>query len=428
MHIGECDFGNSIFVDAEALINEAKRRRQRRYRNTGALLAAVGIIAGLVFVFGGDPNQSPAKSFAQTERPSTNLQTAAKPASLVAADTTEIPYTQLSVMSGKLIATDPGTGYDCTNAPVNLTTLQIETKYSTACAPNSVYYAGVVPQHTFSTSTDTTVGPVTSFDSALEHGPTSYDDLVRVAMHNTKTGQSTVGPVVMTFDGEVNTYQLEMAYGAGLLWLYDCKTPSGSKLVEVSATTGVVEQSVSMPNICRASVSANADGFFLTQDDESYGPATIVMYHVAPGVSHVTNVDTLPGLIDWNTTIDSSFWAQFTAGKALDGLDGTQELIRYRGQEATPQIIARDVESNDYSYGPVSGGGYEWTVQVTPARDKPTTYTQHILEINVASGETKSIGSFGNTLLEPGAGYPSIAYFHGSVYVLEGGKIYRTRT
>lgn len=414
----------SNFVEVEVLIQEARQRQKRRHRLIAGALLAVGVsIGALVAAIGGNANHIPTTSQSHSRGPSSGRTSTHHVRAAGGAVNPEPGFTVLKVIRGRLYAMEPSIPQvGCVASPVNMTTLAIESKIAVGC-PQS-FNAGYSSGYRASTA-GKAVSPVVSLDLNLMHGPNSYDGLVQIVRKDPETGQSVTGPVVFTFDDEVNTYQIEYAYGAGILWIYDCNTPEGSKMIEVSATTGLVERTLAMPNVCRAAIAANANGFFLWQDTESFGPRQNVMYHVAPNAAQVVAVEPLSSRLIWSKTIGSSLWVLTGAGSGVLAPNQTHELLRFVGVQASPQVIAPDVGVGEFQLGPIPGAGARWVVLVMPKGKHPMTYVQSVAGINTTTGRTETFGSFGNDLLEPGAGNASIVYLDRSVFALEGGRIYR---
>jgi hypothetical protein len=305
----------------------------------------------------------------------------------------------------------------CENAPVDLQKLTVETVKATPC-PYDFGARGDVT----SPPNDALVRPQISWDRALDHGMNSFDELVRLAERDPTTGKTTVGPVVMTYDGEVNTYQLANAYGDGLVWIYDCDASSGPTLVEASASTGVVEARIAMPNICRPQVFANADGFFLAPSEMSAGSPGGAIYHVAPGASQATRIISVPGGIDWTATYGATLWMELSSAPAPScRFCQTDQLVRFVGPEAMPDIVLSGIETSQQ--GPALSGGSLWVVEAVGRGAQAPTFRQQVVRIDIAAATAVPIGATGAVELEAGAGQPAIAYLHDRIYVLEGGAI-----
>jgi hypothetical protein len=324
-----------------------------------------------------------------------------------------VDFTELVAANGQLFAVDPQGAVTCEEAPVNRHTLQIEVASAEECP-----YQGLQPQPSTAGPTEQVTAAL-SYDQALAHGPNSFDEQVRLVVRH-PDGHTSEGPVVMTYDGEVNDYKLAETYGAGILWLYDCDTSSGPLLVEASDRTGAVVATVPMPNICRPSVSADADGFYLKPSEENSGTSPSAVYYVAVGSRQPVSVLRLSTGSDWTAIIGSTLWIELKqpGGGCLGCAD--DELVRIVGSTSTTVLSGAEV--NGWAPAPLIAGGSLFVVRSQqPA--KPSVSGQELVRIDIEDGASKVAGSLRASEVGEYEYEPSLALINGHIYALEGGVI-----
>ncbi|MGH8888974.1 MAG: hypothetical protein ACRDV3_04340, partial [Acidothermaceae bacterium] len=256
--------------------------------------------------------------------------------------------------------------------------------------------------------------------AAVLTGQSSNTAKVAIAHVDPTTGKTTTGPTVMTWDDASDTH-LVTVYGGGSLWLYDVETPSGAQAVEVSQTTGQVEDVVSLPKFFRPVVAADAHGLWIGNSIEG-SPVGGVLFHVAPGSHKVTTV--LPGsdVVDWLVADGQHVWAGVRPAGASE-----QTVWRFDGSAAKsafhvsePGLFVFDVVGDEANglwaaepfpeaNGQLSSdaGHYELdVVRIDP--DTGARNTQARLPATLAE-LTQDLGPLART----------IAFVAGSCYVLE---------
>jgi hypothetical protein len=138
-------------------------------------------------------------------------------------------------------------------------------------------------------------------------------------------GHVVVGPVAMTYGAYSDTRPV-IATGARWLWAYDVETTNGPELLQVSARSGRVVDTVSMPTLYRPLLSADDHGVWVA-NSVGGSPAPALSY-VAAGSStpRIVVPDTnLP--ICWLVASGSSAW--LGAGAPGSGGCVTQSVERY---------------------------------------------------------------------------------------------------
>ena len=81
------------------------------------------------------------------------------------------------------------------------------------------------------------------------------------------SGTFRVGPIVMRY-GNYSDTRPEWTYGGGYLWIFDADTPSGTEVLRVSESTGVVLSAVHLPWSARVLLAADEDGLWIGQSAE----------------------------------------------------------------------------------------------------------------------------------------------------------------
>jgi hypothetical protein len=153
---------------------------------------------------------------------------------------------------------------------------------------------------------------------------------IAISHRNSPATGFTIGPVVMKYTSASDTTPVT-AYGGGSLWIYDLDTNNGPEAIQVSATSGQVEDVVRTPAFSRPILAANADGLWLGNSIEgSVLPGTL--FHVAPG-SHVvsTVVSSRNDAVDWLVADQGHVWAAIRPATAI----GVLSVWRFDGPDAT---------------------------------------------------------------------------------------------
>jgi hypothetical protein len=164
---------------------------------------------------------------------------------------------------------------------------------------------------------------------------------IAILRHDPATDKSTIGPVVMTYTPASDTAPVA-AYGGGSLWIYDVETNNGPEAVQVSATSGQVEDVVRTPLLYRPIMAANSDGLWLGNSIEGSQVAGTV-FHVTPGSHTVTTVvSSQNDAVDWLVADSGHVWAGIRpSGSTLLSLwrfDGPQGIVALHVAEPTLEV------------------------------------------------------------------------------------------
>ena len=130
------------------------------------------------------------------------------------------------------------------------------------------------------------------------YGAGDFATTVAIRRVSTTTGAITTGPIVMRFNEASDTH-IATAEGGGSLWIYDVDTTNGPEALQVSETTGQVDDVVRTPQLYRPIMVANGDGLWLGNSNQG-SPVDGTVFHVAAGSSTVTTVvSSATDAVDW---------------------------------------------------------------------------------------------------------------------------------
>ncbi len=224
----------------------------------------------------------------------------------------------------------------------------------------------------------------------------------------------------------------DTALGGGWLWIYDVDTTKGPELLQVSASSGNVVNTVTMPPIYRPIMVANDDGLWLGPSITGGGPAAL--YYVASR-SKTANI-VVPGMIPnaatkRGPTTQSVCWLLASGHTLWSGIGPTcdqQTIRRYNNADQKPVFAVPD-----HGYDPNDVVGDEthglWTMQWDPplgtAIPNATPRPQVIVRIDPDTG-AETVAATVPAIVVPQDGDSSLglldgqaAYFDGSLYLLE---------
>lgn len=263
----------------------------------------------------------------------------------------------------------------------------------------------------------------------------SNNATISIARVDPRTGHTSVGPVVMTYASYSDTRPV-MAYGGGWLWIYDNSTignaaetvngsnPGTAELLQVSASSGEVVDTVSVPNLSRPVLAANDAGLWM---GNSLAGGTCpgcappsALYFVAPGShSAVVAIPDSTLIVCWLLGSQADLWA----GIGHEHAGCTQETIwRLDGTDFQPVFQVPDQGYDPFIVvGDASDG--LWTMQWThpPTGVSSTTRSpQEIVGINPDTGAEKVVATLPPLVVEgQGLLQGQAAVLDGSLYLLE---------
>lgn len=181
------------------------------------------------------------------------------------------------------------------SAPVNGQTLQWGPVATAGCGDPAIWGESVTTVTTYS--------------------PHASNASIAIATRDPETAVVTDGPVVMTYGNYSDTRPLTTD-GGGWLWIYDVDTTRGPEVLQVSASTGRVDDTVAMPEIYRPILAATDDGLWIGTSNEGIGSSgpgggpPDALYYVSAGSDAPIAViveKTLP--VCWLVAGDDSVWA-----------------------------------------------------------------------------------------------------------------------
>ena len=225
----------------------------------------------------------------------------------------------------------------------------------------------------------------------------------------------------MTYRSASDTRPVSVAAGSWL-WIYDVDSTNGPELLQVSAASGVVVNTVHMPAIYRPVMAANDDGLWLGPSLNSTVPSVAAIYHVGPGSAQATVVLGADDSVCWLVASGHDLWAG-TGPTCLQ-----QTIRRFRGNDSRVVFAVADhgVEPNTVIGNETDG---LWTMQWVPppsaAIQTSSQLPQEIVRIDPDTGNERVVAHVRETPFsnesDESAGLVAgqAAYFRGSLYLLE---------
>ncbi len=254
-------------------------------------------------------------------------------------------------------------------------------------------------------------------------GSTAFTSSIAIVTTDPTTGKPTTGPIVMRFS-EVSDTRPVAAYGGGWLWVYDVDTSNGPEVLQVSATSGRVEDVIHTPELYRPVLAANSDGLWLGNSITGV-QLSGALFHVAPGSHVVTTVLSSSAdddVVDWMIADDGHVWAGIRrAGSSL------LNLWRFDGPTAK---VALDLPEPSLEVGPNFVVGNEqagiWLTTPDPpfgATASPTA-NQHLDVVRLDPDTGKPIVEaqlppLDLVAAESGTAPETAAFFAGNYFLLQ---------
>jgi hypothetical protein len=393
--------------DTDALIKEARRRQRRRRRvvTTACAVAIGAVAAGLALGHGsGSRDAGGNHSHGQPSAPTAAPSHSASQHSRVALPSSSL-FTQISLTPEGLLLTgvtrangeSPGSSPQstCVSATLNPRTLAIGHTATASCGDPLLF--GLT---------------VEAVNTQLAHPDGLYNAVVSVNTADPETGQVTDGPVVMTYGSYSDTKPV-FVYGSRWLWIYDVDSTDGPVLLQVSATSGHVVDTIAMPALYRPLLAADDGGVWVANSiGGSGGPALLYVAADAPAPRVVVSDTTLP--VCWLDASDTSAW--IGAGVAHACATQTVERFADEGSAPTFSVPGGSTPPPFEVIGSESDG--LWTMQwSTPDREE-------IIFIDPDTGTTSVAATVRSVelptyLTDQGLVDGQAVYLHGDLYLLE---------
>jgi hypothetical protein len=414
--------------DPVALVEARMRQRFRRRSLEVAAAAAIGVSAIAVGASALGNSRTPVRpaapsvapsplssssSASPTMPPSPTPSASVPPAVVTAPNVASVAlppgywFENLTTASGSLVVTGTTESTDanapCVSAPLSTASLSIGVVSTSSCSDPAALgqpVAAVVTRRVVA-------GSDTGF--------------IAIARTDPATGSTTTGPVVMTYSPASDT-QPVMAYGGGSLWIYDVDTTNGPEAVEVSATTGAVQDIVRTPQLYEPIIAANNDGLWLGNSIRGAGTGA-TLFHIAPG-SHTVNtvVSGSSTAVDWLRADEGHVWAGIrpTGGfeETMWRFDGAQATVAFHAAEprlpaATSTVVGSE---KDGLWAAVPYPAFGATL--SPDANKELD----VLRIDPDTGQAiveAQLPALPQLAAQTGASPGSIAFYLGACFVLE---------
>jgi hypothetical protein len=386
--------------DSDALIKEARKLRRRRHLIIAVVLLVVvgGSTAGFAMSHGGG-RRNAGSGHSQTVPP--------EPKAIAPTSTTRLPeatlpssalFTQISVTSkgllltGETRASSGNATSTCVAALIDPRTLAVGKLDAGSCEDPLLLGLTVAAVST----------PI----------PHSNNSTLSLSTADAATGRVQHGPGIVTYGSYSDTHPV-VASGTRWIWIYDVDTTAGPELLQVSAHSGQVVDTIPMPPFYRPLLAADTGGVWVANSIGG-SPASALSY-VAAGASgpRVVVADTnLP--ICWLVASGTSAWA----GAGVDGACAREVVERFSDGGASPIFAtAAAVTPPAFTVVGDEADGL-WSMQWTsPTREE-------IIHIDPDTGSESVVGTLPSSRLpiyetEEGLTQGQSVYFKGSLYVLE---------
>jgi hypothetical protein len=392
----------------DAGVIEDARERQRRHRKVAAVSFAAALVIAVVAYgasgSGGGPSV-PAASGGDRPAAASDHHVVSE-LNLSRRDS----YDSISRVGGALVVTGSTVGRHgsavCDAAVVDPATLALSRRRTGSCDDPSLAGERVLPIQAGE--------PRVPFPGG---GTGIGTDTLRIAHLTQASPGYEIGPVVMRTP-QISDEHPVWTFGDGYLWLYDGTSGDGSEVLRISQASGAVLARVSMPNLPRPILAANADGLWMAPSVNGGGHA---VYHLSLGASTATPILRLNhGYVGWMVAAGHDLWLDVAAGGK------TQTLLRLHGAGATPTLRATLQTSTLDNEAEIQGGGAavvgDETDGLWTAPRPISGNTQRILELNPATGALTHVATLTPAYTAPNAvaygSYQAVAY-DGSMFLLD---------
>jgi hypothetical protein len=317
------------------------------------------------------------------------------------------------LLSGEIASTASAKMPTCVSAIVDPKTLEIGSSSEANCNDPAVDGEGI--------------GVVNDYI------PDSNDATISIAHVDPQTGQTSVGPVVLTYASYSDTRPV-IAYGGRWLWIYDnsaivsgAGTVTTAELLQVSTSSGQIVDTVPAPVLYRPILAPDDDGLWIGNSVEGGACSGCswpnALYYVAPGSNKaVVAILNSTLVICWLLGSEDHLWAGIghdrsgCTGETIWRLDGTdfQPVFTVPDQGDHPNTVIGD-ESDGL-----------WTMQwAHPPTGVPSTPSpQEIVGINPDTGAERVVATLPALVVPLSGEYGGMvqgqaAILDGFLYLLE---------
>lgn len=371
----------------------ARRRRALRF-GLGLAVVVAGVGVGIAASQSGGGGRAGHHAAARPVGPKAAVPPVAAPKPPGVPLPSSALFTQIAVtgngllLSGQTSATAGGKTPVCVAATVNPASLTLGPLQTGSCGDPLLYGQTVETVNTPIVGTNNETLSIDTADPA--------------------TGQVSDGPTVITYGSYSDTRPV-IAQGSRWVWIYDVETTNGPELLQVSAQSGELVDTIAMPELYRPFLAAD-DGGVWVANSQNASPVAPALSYVAAGASAPRVVESGPLPICWLTAAGTSAWV----GAGLQGACAKETTERFA--DSGPSAVY----STPGGALPLSVIGDEadglWTFQWSPTG-------QEILSIDPDTGSESVAATvpavpqpeFTDQGLAPGQG----VYFDGAIYLLE---------
>ncbi len=305
----------------ELIIKEARRLRRRRYLVVAAAgTALLGALAASVAMSdGGGRPPSDRHHHAGTARPRATPPVSSQKPPGVALPSSAL-FNQISVTSSGLLLTG------VTNANGE----SPQDSRRSACAATSLDPRSLTtgPLQTGSCGDPLLTGrTVEAVETPIPH---SNNATMSVNVADPATGHVSDGPVVLSYASLSDTRPV-IAYATSWLWVYDVATTDGPVLLQVSASSGDVVDTIAMPALYKPLLAADAGGVWVA--NSIAGSAAPALSYVGAGSSAPSPVIAATNVpICWLQADRTSAWV----GTGLQSACAKQDVEKFVDYATTP--------------------------------------------------------------------------------------------
>lgn len=435
--------------DPVASVQARMRQRTRRHRGIAAATTAALCVAGIAIaataLAGNDTASRPAGPAASssnpavapspphtpqlslpapTSTPASSPAASAPISSAIVAPSSSAPPTLPPNASPLTLPTgDTFYGLSTESGQLLLTGTVTSTDQNAPCVRTTVDAAALTLGAVTTGSCD---DPASSGDRVFfvvnnpDGGSPAFTSSIAITVTDPNTGARTTGPIVMRFSEASDTRPVA-AYGGGSLWIYDVDTSNGPEAIQVSATSGEVQDVVRTPELYRPMIAANSDGLWLGNSIEGTQVAGTV-FHVAARSHIVTTVLPSPSdAVDWMVADAGHVWAGIRpAGGSLLSLwrfDGPQAKVAFHTAEPSLEIGFNFVVGSEQD-------GLWLTTPDPPIGDTPApTDNQHldVVKLDPNTGKPTveaALPPVDQLVAESGTTPETAAFFAGNYFLL----------